>query len=385
MSKQYILASVQAMAKKEILEMIPKDTISRIKETDAKPEFKVYCVGHEGTAQAQELNFGGKVVKAYNYVKDMILKLGEKLQYGTVAFMNHGVTNDHSGRKPIGELVGKSVKMIGDKLSTLAAIYIYPDSRELELDIASIEANVVYIPGKGSVNDVVDIADITGIALGQSGVDRPAFPGATLLGVLQNFSKETQHNREAEGTMKTREEIKDAIREAGFKVTDIFTENEIVSSEPAKAAKQTEYEHAKRVEKALGEEREKVIGLTKERDDAVGKARTLKEQVSQTQVSTLFGAASETRKLDDKQKAFIQKNLKGFKSDKEGDELKTEFDRFVDSQLTDYTETAKLMGIDVTKTKTDETNTPNGDGQTPPGSTAEDLSDPAKNDMIPKE
>lgn len=381
MSKQYITATIQAMAKKEILEMIPQDTITRIKETDAKPEFKVFCVGHEGTAQAQELNFGGKVVKAYRYVKDMILKLGEKLQYGTVAFNRHGATNDHDGRDKIGELVGKSVKMIGDKLSTLAAIYIYPEFRKLDLDVASIEAEIVYIPRDGSDNDVVDIDKITGIALGQSGVDEPAFPGAALLGVLQNFSKETQHNREAEGSMKTREEIKDAIREAGFKVTDIFTETEITASDPAKAAKQTEYEHAKRVEKALGEEREKVITLTKERDDATGKAKVLKEQVASTQVGSLFTTVADTRKLDDKQKAFISKNLKVFKSDKEGDELKTDFDRFVDSQLTDYTETAKLLGVDVTKPNTNAA-APNGDGQAPAGN-AEELVDPKKNDFIP--
>jgi len=389
MSRQYITAKIQNLAKKDILEMIPQDTITRIKQTDPKPEFKVFCVGHEGTAQASELTMGGKVVKAYRYVKEMILKLGEKLQYGTIAFNKHGVTNEHDGRDKIGELVGKSVKMIGDKLSTLAAIYVYPEFRKLNLNVASIEAEVAYTPGDGNDNDVVGIDKITGIALGQSGVDQPAFPGATLLGVLQNFSKETQHNRETGETMKTKDEVKDAIRELGLKVTDIFTETEITSSEPAKKAKQTEYEHAKRVEEALGKERENVITLTKERDDAIGKVKTLNERVSSTQVGTLFAAEVATRKLDDKEKAFISKNLKGFKSDKEGDELKNEFNKFLDSQLTEYVETAKLLGVEIKKKDdsnapapaNNDPNVPSADGQ---NTGNKPLDDPAANDFIPK-
>ena len=382
-----VRAELQNLAKREILEMVPADTIARIKQTDSKPEFKVFCVGHEGIANAQELSFGAKVVKAYHYVKNMIFRIGERLQFGTPAFNGHGDTNDHSGREQIGELVGKAVKMVGDKLSALAVTYIYPQFRKLDLDIASIESEVEYIPKGVSSGDVIDVHKITGIALGSSKVNTPAFPGASCLGVLQAFSKD---NRKTEDKM-DKQEIIDAIREGKFTITDIFTSEEIVASEPAKKAKQTEYEHAKRVEEALGKEREKVISLTKESEDKDAKIKELNGQVSQTQASSLFTKSAEDRKLTDTQKSFIQRRLSGFKSDKSGDDLKLDFERYIDGELKEFGEVAKVMGIKVENPEIDPATgkpkvaagTPNDDGKG--GGSAEDLSDPSKNDFIPKE
>jgi hypothetical protein len=383
-----VRAELQNLAKREILEMVPADTIARIKETDAKPEFKVYCVGHEGVANAQELSFGAKVVKAYHYVKNMIFKIGERLQFGTPAFNGHGDTNDHSGREQVGELVGKAVKMVGDKLSALAVTYIYPQFRKLDLDIASIESEVEYIPKGVSSGDIIDVHKITGIALGSSKVNTPAFPGASCLGVLQAFSKD---NRKTEDKM-DKQEIIDAIREAGLKITDLYTSDEIVASEPAKKAKQTEYEHAKRIEKSLADEREKVITLTKSLEEKDGKIKDLSGQVSQTQASSLFTKSAEDRKLNDTQKSFIQRRLSGFKSDKSGEELKLDFERYIDAEIKEFGEVAKVMGIKVENPEIDpatgkpkvDAGVPNDDGKGGGGS-AEDLSDPSKNDFIPKE
>ena len=382
MKKIIIRAELQNLARREILEMVPADTITRIKETDSKPEFKVFCIGHEGVANAQELSFGSKIVKAYHYVKNMIFKLGEKLQYGTPIFNNHGDTNDHTGREKIGELVGKSVRMMGDKLSALAVTYIYPQFSKLFLDVASIEGEVEYVPKGVASGDVIDINKITGIALGSSKMNTPAFPGATLLGTLQAFSKESQFNRKTEGVME-KQEVLDAVKELGLKVTDIFTPEEIVASEPAKKAKQTEYEHAKRIEESLGKEREKVITLTKELGEKDTKIKTLGEQVSRTQVGTLFTKSNEARKFNDKQKAFIERRLGSFKSDKSGDELQLEFDKYLDTEVKEFGEYAKVMGI-----KPEEaaaalaTGTPNTDGQ---GGEKKGLDVPANNDFIPKE
>lgn len=382
MKKIIVRAELQNLAKREILEMVPADTIARIKETDSKPEFKVFCVGHEGVANAQELSFGTKVVKAYHYVKNMIFKLGERLQFGTPIFDSHGETNDHSGRKQIGELVGKSVKMMGDKLSALAVTYIYPQFNKLTLDVASIEGEVEYTPKGISSGDVIDINKITGIALGSSKLNTPAFPGATLLGTLQAFSKESQFNRKAEEKME-KQEVLDAVKDLGLKVTDIFTPEEIVASEPAKKAKQTEYEHAKRIEDSLGKEREKVISLTKELGEKDTKLKTLNEQVSKTQVSSLFTKSNEARKFNDKQKAFIERRLGTFKSDKSGDELQLEFDKYLDNEVKEFGEYAKVMGIKVEDpTAAPGAGAPNTDGK---GEASKGLDDPKNNDLIPQD
>lgn len=373
--KKYISGRLQHFAKDEILSMVPPDTLTRIKQTDKRPEFRVYCVGHEGTADARELSFGARFNKAFDYVKDMIIKLGERLTLGTVVFNRHVETNEHTGREQIGELVGKGLRYIKDKLSALAAVYIYPQYRKLPLDVASIEADIEYIPKSKDRGEVIDVDRITGIALSSSAIDEPAFKGATLLGIVQAFTKE-------KGDKMTKEEILEGIKELNLKVTDIFAPEEITASEPAKKAKQTEYEHAKRIEKSLGEERERVITLTKERDDAQGKIKTLNERVSNVEAGKLFETAATTRKLDNKEKAFITKNLGTFKSTAEGDALKTDFDKFLDAQLVDYQTTAKLLGVDVTKDKNQLAGAPSGDGTEIAAES--DLENPERNEFIPK-
>lgn len=372
-----IRAELQNLARKEILEMVPADTIARIKQSDPNPEFKVYCVGHEGVANAQELSFGRKLAKAYHYVKSMVLRLGEKLQFGTPIFYNHIGANTSDGREQIGELVGKAVKMVGDKLSALAAIYIYPQYRSAPLDIASIEGDVEYYAKGQSSGDVIDVLKISGIALGNSKEASPAFPGATLLGVLQAFSKEAQFNHE--GDKMTKEEILEAIKEGKFKITDIYSKEEILETEFAKADHKDAHEHSRRVEKQLGEEREKIVTLTRSLEEASGKIKTLNEQVSITQVGNLLTQAAPARKFSDKEKAFIEKNLAAFKSDKSGEELKTDFDRFLDKQLKEFEETAKLMGLDIKKEAKPAVGAPSADGT----GGGEDLTDPKNNDFIP--
>lgn len=177
-------------------------------------------------------------------------------------------------------------------------------------------------------------------------------------------------------------ELKAAVQESGAKVEDLFTSEEITASEPAKKAKQTEYEHAKRIEKSLGEEREKVITLTKSIDEKEGKIKELNGQVSQTQASSLFTKSVADRKLNDKQKSFIERRLTGFKSEKSGDELKLEFEKYIDGEIKEFGEIAKTLGVKVDEQAPNDSNkgAGNDDGKSGEGA---DLSDPATNDFIP--
>lgn len=175
-------------------------------------------------------------------------------------------------------------------------------------------------------------------------------------------------------------EIKATIKEAGLGILDIFGKEDIVSTDVYKLEKADAHAHAKRVEKTLGEEREKIINLTKMLDEKDTKLKSLNEVVSRTQVKTLFDKAKDVRKLDDKEKAFVEKRLSTFKSDKEGDDLARDFDKYVDTQLADYVETAKLLGVEI-KPK-DDKGAESSDGKS---SEKVDLTDPKFNDLIPKD
>ena len=98
----------------------------------------------------------------------------------------------HEGREPIGEVAGSRAKTIDGKFSAVIVAYIYPEYKKLPLDIASIEADVnINNDVTGDIH-AVDVEEVTGIALGNSAVNRPGFPGATLLGELQAFAGEKE-------------------------------------------------------------------------------------------------------------------------------------------------------------------------------------------------
>jgi len=175
-------AKLQQMASSEIMNIIPNDIYEEIKQRDPHPLFQAYVVGHEGEATGEEVGVGKRIL---NYFSSAINKMWEKLSYRTKVFHGHNMDSSHEGRQSIGEVVGKAIETIKNKANAIAITYIYPEFRDLPLNIASIEANVKIDPD----NSVVDIGDITGIALGNSAIDKPGFADAGLLSQIQAMSK----------------------------------------------------------------------------------------------------------------------------------------------------------------------------------------------------
>ena len=76
---------------------------------------------------------------------DAIMSLHNHLQIRTKFFGGHERgTNSHAGRSVVGELVGKTIKRIGGRLSNIAVAYIRPEYRSKRFDVASIEAQVAF-------------------------------------------------------------------------------------------------------------------------------------------------------------------------------------------------------------------------------------------------
>ena len=180
-------AKLQSMASSEILGIIPKDVLARIKQGNPHPLFQAYVVGHEGGADGTIVGIGKRVL---HWFSSAINKIWANLQYGTKIFHSHNLDSTHEGRKSIGEVVGKTVTTIASKTHAIAVAYIYPDYEDLPLNVASIEADV-RINEDNTVHDI-DVGPITGIALGNSAFDKPAFEGATLLSQIQAMSKKME-------------------------------------------------------------------------------------------------------------------------------------------------------------------------------------------------
>ena len=182
-------ATLSEMAASEIANMVDGKRLGEIRAHDPHPVIRAFVVGHEGESRGNLLGVGNVVKR---WFRTMIRKLHERIQTGLQLFHGHVAgTNDHSGRVPIGEVVGKTLKSISGRESVVVACYIRPEFKHLPLDVASIEMNVEMKRADDGTLDIVDIDDVTGIALGNSNVDTPGFAGATLIGALQAFAHET--------------------------------------------------------------------------------------------------------------------------------------------------------------------------------------------------
>jgi hypothetical protein len=297
--------------------------------------------------------------------------------------------------------VGKALRTIKQKLSTIIVAYIKPDFRGIPLDVASIEADLVFNKdSKGTYTS--DVEQVTGIALGNSAINRPGFPGASLLAQVQAFAerrpkiKASRFNREKEGGEMTLDEILEFIRTNKTKPSEIFDEDELAGDPIIKgfvkdASKGTsreklaaEYEARKRVESEFA----------KTKTDYEAKIKVLEEktskqdaEIAKARVPTLFKKEAESRKLTDQQKKFIEKRLDKFKVTAP-DKFEDEFKKHLDTEVEEFNTTAELFGIKIVKAEDKKA----GDGKektgaepsTGTGQIEDKYLDPTQNPMILK-
>lgn len=340
MGTEYLRAEIQHMADAEILSMVDPQVLERIKQSDSHPVIKVFGIGHEGPAKGSLVGAGARV---FHYVKEAIRRLHDRVQVGLATFNRHAQTNDHAGRQKIGEVVGKKLIEVGGKAYSMAAIYLFPQFRDAPLDVASVETNVQYALDSAGEAMVSDIESVTGIALSSREVDLPGFPGATLLGAMQAF--QVTHSKE--GTKMTKEEIKSAISEGKLKPGDLFDKDTLVADsvvlEYIRTEKQTEYEHAKRVEKKLGEEREARMADSKTHEAEIA---SLRQKAILSTAGTVLGSLITERKLDERQSKFVNSHLTDFKTEAADETgVRKDLNSWIDGQLTQYKSIAEIFGV----------------------------------------
>lgn len=328
----------------EIASFVDQDALSRIKRVDATPLIRVYSIGHEGEAN---LNFPWIGQRTLKWAQAAVEWIRDKLDIGTPVFDRHtSPTNSTENRETLGEVIGRTTRKIGDKLNTLAAVYIRPQFRDKELDVASFEAEMYY-DHDGVEAWPTGIDRITGIALSNSGIDRPGFPGATLLGAVQAFVQ-AQGFAEGKGSMGTLADLKKLVEELKPNPSDLFTKDVLVADktvvEHLKVEKHDLWNQATRLENEKGELQNKIAKLGETHAEEV---KTLRQQNVKAQVQPLFENLATERKLPEQQKKFIVKNLTQFTPTKDTpDEVKAELNTFIDNQQKVYQEIAKdVFGI----------------------------------------
>lgn len=384
-----IRATVRYMAASEIAEMVPASKIAEIKsQGDSNPVFKAFVIGQEGPATGYLFGIGNVVKRWYARA---IRMLHDRVSASLKVFQGHAAeTNEHEGRTVIGEVVGKKLLNLKEKLSTVVACYIFPPFRNIPFDVASIEVEIgLKKDDRGTY--VSDVGEVTGIALGNSGIDTPGFAGATLLGQLQAFARK---NKEEDDLTKTAEELRAEIREAGFQPSDLFSAREL-TADPLmaehireKTANPEGFYEFRKLKKDLAESEKRLVDMEKEKTTLAEKVKSQEAALSasslesaKTKIGPLFEKAKTDRKLTERQVKFAQSRLDKFEV-KKADELQKEFDSFLDAVILEEKKIAtEIYGLKEEEPKKKEGTGPGKEGET---SDIPDALNPDLNPMIPK-
>ena len=350
-------ATILEMASSEIMQHIPASVYEEIKTRDSHPVFRAYVIGHEGISEGKVVGHGNIVKRWYS---SAISKIVDRLQYGLKIFHDHAETNVHKGRQVIGHIVGKTKKVINDNLSAIAIAYIKPEYRNLPLDVASIEADVILNDDKDRGVFDADVQDITGVALGNSAVNRPGFPGATLLSQIQAFANQSQFQHQGGGEMTTINDVRDFIKAENLKPSDIYglgdlTKDPMIEEhieQAKKGALKGEYEHRKRDEMGFDKTKEKLLedhnAAIKAKDDLIAK---LQGENIQSKTGEWLGKQQDKRQLDEKQMKFINLNLPKFKPE-DPEKAEDEFNKFLDDRIDDLSKISKdVFGVEAEEKK----------------------------------
>lgn len=335
------------MAESEIMKMIPTSEYMRIKLMDPKPLFRAYVVGHEGESKGSLAVAGqslGNVVK--KWYQSAIRKLHDKIQLGLDLFHGHGDSDSNDGRNSIGQVVGKALKDIQDRLSVVVAAWIRPEFRNLPLDVASIEAMIFLKDSNGSYE--ADVESVSGIALGSSQTETPGFAGATLLGQIQAFAEEGQFSKFNQGgnvDKITINDVRSFIKAESLKPSDIFTLADLTDDstiqgfvdQEKKKAGMGEYVHRERMNEAFDKAREK---WENEKAEYEKKLKEKDAKIAKSSVGSLFEKIKEKRELDEKELKFIEKKLAKFEPN-EVDKIEDELNTYVDDLVDEFAEIRK--------------------------------------------
>lgn len=369
-----------------VASLIPEDVMASIKSDTKDKVIKVYSIGHEGVASGSVEGLGNKVIR---YARKVIAALSSKICVGTAVFFRHDTDGSSGGREKIGTVVGKGTKLMNGVLHALAAVRLADKWAEENLNVASIEARIAYEMDKlGSMLIGIDVENVTGLALSSSEIDTPGFPESTLLGAIRAFTpRGTSHAGEKP---MTKEQLIAAINEGKFTPSDLFGKDILSSDrvvvEIVRAEKQTEYEHAKRVETRLEDERKKSLENEKKYSEEIRKLRVeSKAHGMSTEIETIV----KDRKIDNpKLVEFIKRSIGEIRIENPDDDVhvKSMINKHIDAKSAEFRELEKIFN-DKQQSSNDKQQSSNSQQNSDKGNndvSPDDMTAAENNDLIPK-
>jgi hypothetical protein len=180
-------------SQQEIIALIPIDILNKIKSKDSHPFFTAYSIAHEGTSNPKILNDDNSNQKPITWMRKAIQSIANKALIGIKFFSKHNKDNSTNNRKIYGEVIAETQKEINGVLHHIVIGYHPKDVIDdvKKMDVCSQEG-IWNLLDKGTKYIAKQLDKITGIALGKSSEDIPAFAGAQQLGMVQAFNKQNE-------------------------------------------------------------------------------------------------------------------------------------------------------------------------------------------------
>jgi len=357
-----IRATLIEMASSEIMSIVDPRMYSAIKKSDPKPHFKAFVVGHEGESSGRVSIDGSNFVSVVKrWYRSAIEMMHEKIRLGIALFRGHTWSNEeNNGRLRIGEVVGKKLQEIRGVLSEIIIAYIYPEFRDQELDVASIEADIILNDDQGVYS--AEVENVSGIALGNSKTEKPGFAGASLLGIVQEFTdnKSSQLKRSMEMGIESIGDLREIIKTNGWKPGDIFSLTDLtddpsvkgVIKSEVKEAVAGEWSHRARTDDKFKSESEKWENEKKEFESQI---KALKGEASKVKLTDLWIEEKKSRKFDEKEVAFIEKKIPEFIPE-DPEMIEKEFSKFLDKKYDEFNDLAEVFGVKKAEKKEEDGN-----------------------------
>lgn len=222
--------SLQAFSNNDIIHMIPGDIMSDIKSRDPHPYFRAYVMAHEGESSPVILEGGQKIKTKISWPRQAVETIKNLVRRGIQFFRGHNADNSTVGRESLGEIVAGKDMTINGKLSHVVVGYFPPGTRDevKKYDVCSMEA--IWNLAKEAGRTVADsIKELTGIALGNSNIEKPAFSGASVLGTVQAFDEEKKGIAQMENL--SIETVKQFLRDGKWFPHQVYDQNALFNDD----------------------------------------------------------------------------------------------------------------------------------------------------------
>lgn len=327
---QHLELRMQALAQVNPLELVSAADLAALRRRDPHPFLQVFSICHEGTSAPTILGEGAKPItwlrKAVQSIKAAALR-------GIKFFKGHNADNSTEGREALGEVVASQEREIDGKLHHVVVGY-FPDKKQVEgLDVCSQEADwdLEETPG-GYLAGALQ--RLTGIALASSKTDRPAFPGAVRLGLVQAFEPggTGKEKHMADLTSCTFQELLGELQRRQVFPSQAFTRDQL----------KADRNFAPDIERA-----DKYDAVAKELADVKAGRQADAEKLKQAERVNAQAAApgrleklAKDRNLTEKQAAFVQRKL-AKRVDKLADLTDQGLGDFLTDVLEDFTDDAQ--------------------------------------------